>query len=630
MPIEALPSYLKVEEPYQATPKKSSALEVFGQGISNGLRENTVSYLADIGELLSTSLHTEYQEFTEEEFKAHPLYREGMKYYPGMNYNLLNKYSETYTRNQETQLLKERADNFWVPYVGGALLSGFVDPVNFIPFGAHVKGANFLYNVGRVGGANALIETGLTPVTMAAYSARGEEYTPLELATNLGFAFAAGGVISAGLTGLGKVGAMIDPISNMGIAGEYPTLARTLKEKPDSIKLNKTVEDLLNKNQLSMADQPGTHVRNTNPFTDFDVRYIDTTGSIHTSKDAVRTKDRYVVVSKGASVDGKSVLQVQGKNKSVLQILNELTRYMDDGDTIIVKRMDLPGRDVTLSKKEIGSWVDREADKITDKAYTTLIKERGPIQGTLAVLQRMTQKTFAPVLEDSWALRTRPDEFETSYEFEFNLDGKEQGFDIAQGIGTMYEIKNSVKRKLSPEESNVVLKQFQAQARTEGKSSVVLKRTSTVTATEKMADSVPDKVQAEKLGEDVAAGKTENLSLGDRVKQDLLDLLTNNPEDSLLQVVPNNFTKTLVNGLQNQPGMPSFSSMNIRYNEATGLLEDLGDVIPTTYETREKLLAMKKNLLEAVNKNKDSITLTTKRIDEYEKCKGISGEKDNG
>jgi hypothetical protein len=468
MPREALPSYLKVTEAYQAEPKQYSGWEVFGNGIRSGLKENTLSYLSDYSTKVRAGLYPELEEITEEQFYKMPGYREGMKYYPGMTFEGYNQYTEAYNRQAQTQLIKENSDNFILPYFGGALLSGFADPVNFIPLGLPVKGAGILLNAARVGGANAAIELGIAPLTGAAYRARGQEATPAEHATNIMFAFAIGSVLGGGISGAGKLRDMLTAIPSMRVPGEYPTLTQVMENRPENFKMNETVEDMLKKDLIRMSDNPGVHIRNTNPFTDNSVKIVDTAGSIHLDANNVRTSS-YVKVQKTlngieeTNIDAKGnfikttkqvpTYTISGNNTAVLKTGLEIGRYVPDNDNVrvIINRTDKPGRGVELKgKKALTNWIKSESKKIGQSVATGEIKERGSFWNAVSNFKELKQlQEFQPVLEDAYGLRTTFDDAEINYEIESNLTGDTFGFDPVEGVGKIFQVKGNRRKQIT-------------------------------------------------------------------------------------------------------------------------------------------------------------------------------------
>jgi hypothetical protein len=625
MPREALPSYLKVTEPYQAQPKQYSSWEVFSNGVRSGLQENTISYLSDYATKLKATRNPELEEITEEEFYALPGYKEGMKYYPGMTYALYNQYTEAYNRQVQTQLIKQNSDNFYLPYFGGALLSGFADPVNFIPLGLPVKGAGILLNAARVGGANAAIELGIAPLTGAAYRARSQEATPIEHATNIMLAFAVGSVLGGGIAGAGKLRDMMTAIPAMRIEGEFPTLTQIMEQRPDNFKINETIENMLNKKLIRMSDNPGVHIRNTDPFADNTVKIVDTTGSIHLDVKNVRS-NKYVKVQKLDNTDTPTYT-ITGPNRAVLQTALELGRYIPDGDNInvLIKRTDKTGATVRVTGKSgLTSWTNKEASKIGRNIATGEIKTRGSFFGEVLRFKEMKQlEEFKPVLEDAYGLRTTFDDADVNYEIESNLTGEKFGFDPAEGIGKIFEVKGKRKKQITdPVAINKVFKQFQEMLRKDGQTQRVSTAKSTVSTEQKMKDLMPGgddevnigmmKQRGEKDSSEFSQGWSRNLNKELKANKD--------PARDKVKIFTTASLRNFIEKIESS-GMVPLRNAGIRFDETAGEIRFDGDIVPTQSYDVNTLRTMNALVKQKIDKQPNVFVKLDEAGTAYKICK---------
>jgi len=431
MPIEALPGYLQIEKQEQATPRKYTGGDVFSEGISSGFNEHTFSYLADISTKYSTSIDT--QEISEEEFYKHPSYRPGMKWSPGMNYDLLNLYSESYADQQRAALVQANTDNFYIPYFAGGFLAGATDPINYLPIGLYKKGAGMLVNAVRAGTANAAIETLLHPVVSEAYEARGQEYTTEQFATNLMFAFGAGSAISTVMQGSGKLLNMVPAVRAMGHPDDtgWTNIAAYISKNPKEFAIDNTTREMVARQLLQVNEAPGTNVKNTNPFVPNFTRTIDSTGEIHTDAANART-NTYVTTS----IDVDNVPTVRGSTPALLKIINELSPYLSDTQVLKIIRSDQAGAPLLLNKQQIKNFVDTESKK-----YGQTVKGEAKQRAKVFSITDIGLTNFTAGLDTMTALRTRDGKFDVNYEIEYDLKNPTTRFDLDRGIGKMYRIE---------------------------------------------------------------------------------------------------------------------------------------------------------------------------------------------
>lgn len=443
MPIESLPTYLKVEQAYQATPKQYSGSEIFAEGISSGFQENILSYLSDSGTKLSTSLNVDNQEISEEEFYRHPSYREGMKWMPGMNYDLLNQYSEHYAIQQKRQLMQENSGSYYVPFIAGNLVSGLFDPVNWLPFGAYAKGSGLVANAVRMGGANAIIELAESPLTAYAYEARGTELTPKELALNTAMAAGLGGIFASGIH---SAKGITNYIRGLGYSGELPSTA-IVRAADGDFTIDKTTQQMINRgNVFRFVEGAGTHVDNTNPLAGNKQFVIDTTGQIHEKIEDARTPT-YAIV--GFS---EGLPYIKGDLKTILQILPSLKKYLPETVADVAGNK-LPAIEI---QSKINSDVMRfDAERLTKEQIDSWVTEKS------SQFKKMFGGVgdFEPKLNQWSVLGTKEPVDKINYELEFELKNDIRGFDIEKDIGKIYKIENGKRTLLSKEEKQKVYKE---------------------------------------------------------------------------------------------------------------------------------------------------------------------------
>lgn len=453
MPIEQLPDYIKVETPEQAKPLPYSRTEVIGAGISSGLKETSLSYLSDILKNATARIDVEGQQLTEDEFRNMPGVTPDMAWFPGMTMDVANNYIDTFERKKEFQMMRENTTFATTGYyMLGGFIGGLADPINYIPLLTPVKGAGAIKNAGRAAGANVLIEMGVTPVAMGAYAARNDEYLPLDVLTNIGFAAGAGAGLSLLASGVRGVTRYLDAFSLMGHRGEPGGLPGIVaRAKRGEYTVTDDFGNLLSKEAIDIANATGVSIRNTDPFVLDTKKIIDTTGQIHDDVNNIRTKE-YVSAS---YVDGIKTLI--GNNEAILKTLSVIAKYINDGESIRVIRSDKPGRSVELKKSEIEGWVDKEIFKVN----SNLIK---PLQGTqlgetLMDIKKMFVKPFEGTLDDNVAFKSKEIEGVT-YEGEFEIKSDKQGFDPANDIGKMYKVdtKTGQRTLLTKEQAVEALK----------------------------------------------------------------------------------------------------------------------------------------------------------------------------
>lgn len=417
------PNLLKVTEQYQATARKYSRTEVFANGFNDGLKENFISYMGDATRRLNEQfVDTEKQELTQEEFEALPAYRPGMRYWPGMTYESASIQAESIARMESVAMMRERSNSFLIPYLAGGLTSGFLAPENYTPLGLPVKGSTWWYNAARMAGANATIEMALTPLTAAAWETRGLDYEAEDMAKNVVFAAAAGGLISAGISGIGagynRLKGTVDPVSVMGHNIEAPLLKDIIDPttRPKDFKMDTTLEKLLQQRYLEGTETPGTHIKNLNPLQDTDTKFIGTDGNISTDPKLVNTKEYATVTNKKNTLTGGRDIEVGGSNEATVKILNSLKQYLDFRDQITIKAG--KREPVTIAATQVDDHIAKELKFINKNSPAVNLQEAKNIDMRAKNLRKMYVKLLQ---EKRASLKARIDRSPSSNDKEIDL-----------------------------------------------------------------------------------------------------------------------------------------------------------------------------------------------------------------
>jgi len=452
MPLELFPGSIKVTTPEQAKPLPYSRTEVIGAGISAGLKETTYSYLSDTNDFYTAKNNVDDQDLTEGEFRNMPGVTPDMAYFPGMTMGVANTFIDSHEQRANFQRMRENTDFQTTGYyMLGGFMGNATDIVNWVPFGMPIKGAGALSNAARMGGANALIETALTPLVATAYTGRGEELTPEDAATNLAFAAGAGALLSLGFSGIGKTINSLDAFSLMGRRADPGGMGSiiTKAQKGDYV-ISEKFGELLNRDQIGFADATGTSIKNTDPFVRNTKRFIDTAGQIHDDVNNVRTNEHVTVDFNEIT----NIKTISGTNESILKILSTIERHIGEDESIRIIRTDKPGRGSDIAKKDLNKWLNDETMTVNTGLVSRLA---GDSQlGTLvADIKKMFKKPFEAELDDNVAVVLGSD---FRYEGEFELKGPITGFDPANGIGRIYEVdpKTGTRKLLSSDEAKQV------------------------------------------------------------------------------------------------------------------------------------------------------------------------------
>ena len=200
MPVEITQGSLPARDKTQVEARDTSTWENFKTGFGVGIKQTTGSLVTDI--LAAKRAKREYEQtgesaIPEDEWnETNEFFVPGVEWEPHITIELAERMRDAYVANMKF------AQTPGIAKWGGALAGGLVDPVNLIPLGVATPG-KVLTSMARVGAANAMLEFGLTPVLKAGYEARGEEFGADDVLMNMGIAFAAGGVLSGGASGLG-------------------------------------------------------------------------------------------------------------------------------------------------------------------------------------------------------------------------------------------------------------------------------------------------------------------------------------------------------------------------------------------------------------------------------------------
>lgn len=613
MPIEALPGYLQIEKQEQATPRKYTAGDVFSEGISSGFNEHTFSYLSDITTRYSTSLDT--QEITEEDFYKHPSYRKGMNWVAGMNYDLLNQYSESYADRQRGQVIQENTDNFYIPYFAGGFLAGTTDPINWIGLGVYKKGAGLLSNAVRAGGANAAIETMITPLVSEAYEARSQEYGLEQYATNLMFSFAAGSAISTVAQGGGKLLNMVPSVRAMGHADDsgYSNLAALIRKEPKEFAVDTTTSNLIKNNLLYANEAPGTNVRNTNPFVSNVKQFVDSTGQIHNDVANARTNTN---VTTYLDIDGVPV--IQGSSPSVLKIIRSVIPYLGDTQSIKIIRTDENTAPALLGKNDVEKFVATEIEKY---GTTRLSVDRKRASDFFSI-KDIDLRNFKAELDTLTTFRTRDRLFDVTYELEYDLKNPNTRFDPEQGIGKMYSIDADGKRTLlSLDDTKRVYRDvFQNRLKLQGGENQLKINKPARDLNEEMAE-MSDTVSKGKEAIEEVEGKKTTVPTEEKIKKEI-----NKSTDAdtamimkLQQAALKIKNKEMIELLLSK-SLINFDQLNLRYDPETGTLTRLGDVKITDPEQKIIYTNLQKLFLDATDNNNKIVNIG-EDFDSFIKCR---------
>ena len=510
MPIESFPSYIKIEDPLQATPKQYSFSEIYGEGLKSGLEENIISYIASVGTELNTRM-VDQQEISQEDFLKHPSYRPGMQYVPGMNYDLMNQYSEHYAIQEKRKLMQDNSSSYYAPMILGALSTGVLDPVNWIPFGAYVKGGSLLSNAVRMGGANAAIEIMETPLIAEAYESRGTTLTPKEVGINIAMAATLGGVFAGGIhTARG----LTDYIRGFGYSTELPASTLSRKAGEDFV-IDATTTNLINRGTIfRFVDGAGTHVDNTNPFAGNKQLIIDTTGQIHEKIEDARTPTHATVGFSGGTP------YIRGDLQSILQILPSIKKYLPEPTTEKKPSSVFPNLSVAtktfvenLPSIEIQTKINADVTRFN---VTRLTKDQIDSWVTENSSQFKSilpgKNEFEPKLNQWSVLGTKTPVDGINYQLEFELKDKVKGFDIEKNIGKIYKIENGKRTLLNSEEKQKVYKEvFQGRLEASGDVNQGPKRPNREKSLEAgMKEKGGDNTEAEKNFADKEAGREKD------------------------------------------------------------------------------------------------------------------------
>lgn len=231
--------------------------EVFSAAISEGFRMTSLVAARDIYRLsplgrgegvedffrLSPAPERDAKEerpLDEEEWKDSPYFRPKLKHFDGMTEFQAKILAERYDEKKEHDWIFRKAEGKTLSLIGGMLVGGIPDPLNFIPFLASWKAASWAGRIGRASGEAAIGAALTEPFLHAQADVFGEDYDLKMTAQNIGAAI----FIGAGFGALGK------------------TLS-SLSESRRALATHKAADDLINERPVNVGPILGDEVDGT-------------------------------------------------------------------------------------------------------------------------------------------------------------------------------------------------------------------------------------------------------------------------------------------------------------------------------------------------------------------------------
>ena len=329
MPVEITQGSLPARDKTQVEARDTSTWENFKTGFGVGIKQTTGSLVTDI--LAAKRAKREYEQtgesaIPEDEWnETNEFFVPGVEWEPHITIELAERMRDAYVANQQFSQTPGIAK--W----GGALAGGLIDPVNLIPLAGAVPG-KVLTSMARVGAANAMLEFGLTPVLKAGYEARGEEFGADDVLMNMGIAFAAGGVLSGGASGLGY---LVKRMRGTNL-NSYTTADRIIDESFKN-QSNLTVESnlsqvingqVLNTSSLQPRSGGQDFIGNRRLDTVADDFFVDSYGTVFRNVDDTANE----TVRFGFNTNGNIV--ITGSQGLIAKLSNRIQQILPDQNKI--------------------------------------------------------------------------------------------------------------------------------------------------------------------------------------------------------------------------------------------------------------------------------------------------------
>ena len=437
MALEPIISTADIKTPEESIVRPRGYWENIGTGISQGFKETTFSYLADIDAKTQSTLE---EPLTAEQYYNDPLRVPNVPYEPWFTPSIMSRIAEAYASHLNWQ------DN-WQKSTGGAgaglylgaLIGNIPDPINLIPIGA---GGSFLARVGKMGLVNATAEVGLTPLINQAYKSRGMDYTTEQMLMNVGFA----GIIGAGLPfaiGGSAIG-LRKAAKAMGL-GER-SLADDLvdaysKKHGQKIYADETTINLINRKKLMLVNNDTASVRRQDVYVpDKDIT-IDSRGRIYGSDEIVPTDVNSVKFRYDRETN---TVTLNGDAKDITKMGNSLLdrdiQKIPDNVNYRIITAGGPAEGVILTREGFKNWIEKQVNlfnRSTEAQNGRFLKAWDNVKNAFR-----DKPTFNAELDWDWHFETRDRRYQV-------LPDKEKGFLPETGEGKMYEITDGKRREIT-------------------------------------------------------------------------------------------------------------------------------------------------------------------------------------
>ncbi len=403
---------------------KAGFFDNIGIGFESGIKETSLSLLKDLA-LSSKAKKSLDDRIAEQDWNpTHPYWVEDIDWREDLTNDVARNIWEE--RGFESELAAITARSTTKGTVGrfvGGFGGAMFDPINLVPIGYGVTASKGLWNAVKVGATTNMILEGsiYTPLALATQNVRGRDVTAGNIAQNLVFATAIGGILPGAAMGFKNLFKHIS-------AGKVPT-DKNIIDQMDNIKDN-TPESQLVAELVTI----GQGTPRSQKFSKFDSDYLPNI-KMNTIVDTLTVDARGVKQSVDYAGDdavqiipGQNLITLSGNIKSITKILPTIKNNLEGIENIQIQ---LNGNIINV--------------KDIDVAITSLAKKHG----VKAELDDAVKVKVRTRLDDTeYDIEVDPETNQIKAVFETTMQKK------GDPTGAKQKVKG---RKLTNEEANPIV-----------------------------------------------------------------------------------------------------------------------------------------------------------------------------
>lgn len=405
---------------------KAGFFDNIGIGFESGIKETSLSLLQDLA-LSQKAKKSRGDNIAKEDWnETHPYWVEDVEWTDELSNDVARNIFEERGFESEVAAISARSTTSgtvgrFVGGFGGAIF----DPINLVPLGYGITASKGIWNAVKIGaGTNLLLESAIyTPLAFATQDVRGRNVTAENIAQNLVFATAIGGLLPG--AGMGIKRAFTRSLADSGKLPISQKISDDMDNIPDNTPSSQLVAELTTIGQGTPRSQK---------FSKFDTEYLPNI-KMNTIVDTVTVDSRGVkqpLEYKGDDavqiIPGNNVVTLSGNIKTITKILPTIKNNLEGIENIQIQKN--------------GNII--KADDI-DVAIKSLAKKHG----------------VKPELDEALKVKVRTKLDDTEYDIEVDpkTDEIKAVFETTmQKKGDPTGAKQKVKgRKLKQEEANPIV-----------------------------------------------------------------------------------------------------------------------------------------------------------------------------